>query len=268
MPSHHGGDGGSASQPPPLQWVAVSEVAAPPPPVRTRTRTSRTLVRDILEVLALALALYIVIAFALQTVRVDGTSMVPTLDNNDLLFANKLSYHFHAPERGDIVVLRPPDDPSRDFIKRVIGVPGDTLQIDGKWVDPGKPGSAPQTAILIKPDGRGPWQHLSEPYLPDPWVTNTFCCDSTGHTTSSPSPLTLPKDQFFVLGDNRNESRDSRFIGLIPRANIIGKAWVRIWPLGRLGFFGSGPSLAPVAAMMLPLPLVRRGRRRQLARAA
>ncbi|MEA2616490.1 MAG: signal peptidase, partial [Chloroflexota bacterium] len=70
-----------------------------------------------------------------------------------------------------------------------------------------------------------------------------------------------PKDDYFVMGDNRNRSRDSRFIGLIPRNNVLGRAWIRIWPPGRLGFLGPGPSLA---AALLPLPLLGLRRRRQL----
>jgi signal peptidase I len=225
-------------------------------------------VRDIIEVLLLAVAIYLVIAFALQTVRVEGESMVPTLQNGDLLFANKISYHFHGPERGDIVVLEPPESPNRDFIKRVIGEPGDVIKIDGRYVDPKTPNAAPRTAILLKPQGKGDWQVLNEPYLPnqktDPWTEMSNCCDSTGRATAVPTELTLPKDQYFVMGDNRNRSSDSRSIGLIPRGNILGKAWIRIWPFGHFGFLGSGPTLQAASAIVvaLPLPLLRRRLRR------
>ena len=222
--------------------------------------------RDIVEVLALALAIYIVIAFALQTVRVEGESMEPTLLNNDLLFANKISYHFHGPDRGDIIVLQPPENPNRDFIKRVIGLPGDTIELDGRHVDSRNPSATPHAAVLIKPGGKGDWQVVQEPYLPDqskdPWDEMTNCCDGNGHATSVPTPLTIPKDQYFVMGDNRNRSSDSRSIGLIPRQNILGKAWIRIWPFSHFGFLGSGPKL--VASTMLALPLALwRGRRRR-----
>jgi hypothetical protein len=87
------------------------------------------------------------------------------------------------------------------------------------------------------------------------------CCDSSGRATAAPTELQIPKDQYFVMGDNRNRSSDSRSIGLIPRGNILGKAWIRIWPFSHLGFLGSGPSLAPAALMLaLPLPLTRRRR--------
>jgi signal peptidase I len=237
--------------------------SAPPPPGRRAGH--RNLARDIIEVLLLAFALYVVIALALQTVRVEGESMVPTLSNNDLLFADKLSYHLHPPERGDIIVLRPPDEPNRDFIKRVVGVPGDTLEIDGHYSENGHQ----RTAVLIRPAGATGFQVLREPYLPDqardPWDEMTFCCDQGGRATTEPQPLVIPKDDYFVMGDNRNRSRDSRFIGLIPRANILGRAWIRIWPVSHLGFLGQGPTL--VTAGLLPLPLLglRRWRRRAAA---
>ena len=106
------------------QITTESPEVVPSAPQRPRRRwENRNLARDILEVLALAFALYIVIALALQTVRVEGESMVPTLSNNDLLFADKLSYHLHAPNRGDIVVFQPTDEPNRDFIKRILAIP-------------------------------------------------------------------------------------------------------------------------------------------------
>ncbi|HZS14153.1 MAG TPA: signal peptidase I [Candidatus Dormibacteraeota bacterium] len=245
----------------------MSQVAVPPTPPKTK-RGRRTLVRDIIEVLLLAGAIYLVIAFALQTVRVEGESMVPTLQNGDLLFANKISYHFHGPDRGDIVVLIPPESPSRDFIKRVIGLPGDIIKIDGRYVDPKNPNAPPHTAILLKVGGQGGWQVLNEPYLPDqkkdPWTEMSNCCDSSGRATAVPTELTIPKDQYFVMGDNRNFSSDSRSIGLIPRNNIIGKAWIRIWPFSHFGFLGSGPTLTAAGSLVLALPLPLARRRKQI----
>ena len=252
----------------------MSQVVVPPAPPKPR-RGRRTLVRDVIEVLLLAGAIYLVIAFALQTVRVEGTSMVPTLQDGDLLFANKVSYHFHGPDRGDIVVLIPPESPSRDFIKRVIGLPGDIIKIDGRYVDPKTPNAPPHTAVLIKVSGKGDWQVLNEPYLPDqkkdPWTEMSNCCDSSGRATAVPTELTIPKDEYFVMGDNRNFSSDSRAIGLIPRNNIIGKAWIRIWPFSHFGFLGSGPTLTAAGSMViaLPLPLMKKlVRRRRKLRAA
>lgn len=243
--------------PPPSDVEEVGAGAVPPR--RPRSRRS-SITRDVIEVLLLALALYVIINFALQTVRVDGLSMEPTLGNGNLLFADKVSYHLHAPQRGDIVILEPPDTPSTDFIKRVIGVPGDVLQIVPAYRDSN---GHTRAAVEVKPNGQGNWQVLDEPYLPDqnvdPWNQETSCCGPDGRASTTPAAFTVPQDEYFVLGDNRNASRDSRMIGLIPRNNILGRAWLRIWPLGSFGFLGSGPTL--VAAAVLPFGLLRVRRR-------
>jgi signal peptidase I len=223
--------------------------------------------RDTVEVLLIAVVLYIAIAFALQTVRVDGESMVGTLQNQDLLLASKISYDFGGnPQRGDIVILIPPTDPAQDFIKRVIGLPGDTIEIDGDH-NP--------TQVLIKPGGRGPFQVLQEPYLPQAWTTLKDCCMVNGEASSSPQALIIPAGQYFVMGDNRNFSSDSRVFGLVPRKNILAKAILRIWPLDHFGGLGSGPTLEPAATTALALPALGiaafeawRWRRRRIRRAA
>jgi signal peptidase I len=206
-------------------------------------------VRDILEVLLIAFILYLVIWNALQTVRVDGTSMVGTLQDQDLLLASKVSYDFGAnPQRGDIAILEPPTDPSRDFIKRVIGIPGDVIEIDG---------SHQPTRVLIKPGGQGDFQVLKEPYLPQQWTTQDFCCKANGMASSTATPAMVPAGKYFVMGDNRNYSSDSRSFGFVPRKNILAKAFLRIWPLNHFGLLPAGPTLtsAPGAATALLLPV-------------
>jgi signal peptidase I len=210
-------------------------------------------VRDLIEVLLIALVLYLVIWNALQTVRVDGDSMDNTLQNQDLLLASKVSYDFGGnPSRGDIVVLippnQPPDEPQRDFIKRVVGLPGDVLEIDT---------ASSRGRVMIKAGGQGDFKTLSEPYLPEAWTTNTFCCRSNGMGSATAQPVTIPQGEYFVMGDNRNRSDDSRSFGFVPRKNILAKAFLRIWPLGRFGGLGSGPSLA-MAAGLVALPLATR----------
>lgn len=240
----------------------MTQVAPPPAPVVRRRRRKGGWLRDLLEVLLIALILYIIIWTALQTVRVDGTSMVGTLQNQDLLLASKISYDFGAnPSRGDIAVLIPPSDPSRDFIKRIIGLPGDTIEINA-------------SAVMIKPGGKGNWQVLHEPYLPQPWSTLNNCCDSGGKASGSAQAYTVPQDHYFVMGDNRNFSSDSRSFGPVPRKNILAKAFLRIWPVNHFGGLGDGPTLAgtavlaPAAGIALPgagvllLELQRRRRRR------
>jgi signal peptidase I len=228
----------------------------------------------VLEVLIIAVVLYIAIWSALQTVRVDGESMVGTLQNNDLLLASKISYYFGDPQRGDIVVLIPPSDPTKDFIKRVIGIPGDTIEIDG---------TKSPTAVLIKPQGKGNWQRLQEPYLPEKWDTMNFCCLPGGTESSAPQPLSIPAGKYFVMGDNRNRSSDSRSFGLVARNKILAKAFVRVLPFAHFGL-GAGPTLVPdgsaaifdtpvTPAVMLAFPpalvlSLRLRRRRRRARAA
>ncbi len=220
----------------------------------------------------IALVLYVAIWSALQTVRVDGESMVGTLQNNDLLLASKISYYFGDPQRGDIVVLIPPTDPTKDFIKRVIGVPGDTLEIDGAQTP---------TALLIKPGGGGPWQRVKEPYLPEAWDTMNYCCLPGGTASSVAEAISIPAGEYFVMGDNRNKSSDSRSFGLVPRKNVLAKAFVRVLPFAHFGL-GGGPTLVTdpsallfdtpaAAAVVLALPggalLSWRRRRRQRHRA-
>ncbi|HEY6782734.1 MAG TPA: signal peptidase I [Candidatus Dormibacteraeota bacterium] len=203
-------------------------------------------VRDTVEVLLIAVILYIAIAFALQTVRVDGESMKGTLQNQDLLLASKISYDFGGnPQRGDIVILIPPGNPSQDFIKRVIGVPGDVIEIDG--------GHNP-TRVLIKPGGKGAFHVLNEPYLPEAWTTLKYCCAPSGIATTEPQPLTIPPSDYFVMGDNRNFSSDSRVFGLVPRKNILAKAILRIWPLDHFGGLGAGPTVEPLTSTALAIP--------------
>lgn len=178
-----------------------------------------------------------------QTVRVEGESMVPTLNNGNLLIADKLSYHFHGPNRGDIVVLVPPVNPDSDYIKRVIGLPGDQIEIDGHYTDALH--TTPLTAILIKQGGKGPWQRLEEPYLPEEWTAMSFCCSQNGQESAEPTPYTIPDNSYFVMGDNRNRSSDSRSFGVVARDKIVGRAWIRIFPFNSMGTLPPGPRLVP-----------------------
>ena len=171
---------------------------------------SSSLLREVFEVVVLAVILYFGISFAVQAVHVEGLSMYATLDNNDYLIANKIDYRLHSPQRGDIIILRPPADNSKDFIKRVIALPGEKLLIrDSK--------------IYIN------GHKLDEPYLPEFWTTfNNWPNDGTDGKVMRPN-------EYFVMGDNRNRSQDSRIFGPISRDRIDGRAWFRIWPLDHFG---------------------------------
>lgn len=173
--------------------------------------------RDLLEVVVLALALFIIIQFAVQTIHVMGPSMENTLQNDDFLIASKISYRLHDPQRGDIVVFKPSTDTTHDYIKRIIAVPGDHLRI------------AHATVYINS-------RVLKEPYLPEPWVSTD--------TWNQGNEEVVPAGSYFVMGDNRNHSTDSRFIGYQRKDSFLGQAWVRIWPLGSLTLFGYQPQFA------------------------
>src|SRR2546423_2555388 len=189
--------------------AAQRDRAAGAAPSERAAASSR--LREVAEVVVLAVILYFGISFAVQAVHVEGLSMFATLDDNDYLIANKIDYRLHAPQRGDIVILRPPTNNTTDFIKRIIALPGEKLLIrDG----------------VVYINGH----RLDEPYLPEQWTQQT-----------NPPPWSIgdgaviPSTQYFVMGDNRNRSQDSRFFGPITRDRIDGKAWFRIWPLEHFG---------------------------------
>lgn len=184
----------------PEQAAAAATTASP----------AKSVLREVAEVVALAFILYFGISFAVQAVHVEGLSMFATLDDNDYLIANKLDYRIHNPQRGDIVILRPPSDNSKDFIKRIIALPGERLLIRSGYV-------------YI--NGR----LLHEPYLPEAWTI-----DANWPENGSNGQVMGP-NEYFVMGDNRNRSQDSRIFGPITRDRIDGKAWFRIWPLDHFG---------------------------------
>ena len=151
---------------------------------------------------------FLIITFVGQRTKVSGNSMYDTLENGDNLILEKLSYRFHEPERFDIVVFRYTHRKNTFYIKRVIGLPGETVQIvDSKIYINGE--------ILEENYGYEPIQDAKR----------------------ASEPITLGEDEYFVLGDNRNDSSDSRdpAVGNVTRSQIIGKAWLRIWPLNKIG---------------------------------
>ena len=187
--------------------------------------TASSLFRELAEVIVLAVILYFGISFAVQAVHVEGLSMWATLDDNDYLIANKIDYRLHAPQRGDIIILRPPTDNSKDFIKRVIGLPGERVLI---------------RSGVVYINGR----KLDESsYLPEAWIAYT------DWPPNNPSGQVMGPNQYFVMGDNRNRSQDSRIFGPITRDRIDGRAWFRIWPLDHFGgIYSHKPVLENAAA--------------------
>jgi signal peptidase I len=158
--------------------------------------------RDMLFSLAVS---FFIITFLYQPVRVEGTSMLPRLGDQDRLFINKFVYHFAEIHRGDVVVFHYPRDPQKSYIKRVIAVPGDELRID---------------------DGR---TYINGRLLPEPYVPKRF------HDSRSQDVMVIQPDQYFVMGDHRSISSDSRDVGPVPRDLIYGKAAFVYWPAEDMG---------------------------------
>ena len=190
------------------------------------------IIRELFEAVVLALLVFFVIQISIQNFRVEGLSMRPTLEEKQYLMVNKLSYlrvdlqrlsrlipfwsvenkdekyvpFAHSPERGDIIVFREPVREDRDFVKRVIGLPGERIEIHSG-------------SVFI--DGA----ELDEPYLADTNLSGEMKCIPRS------TNCRLGSEQYFVLGDNRPNSNDSRAWGAVPEENIIGKVWFVYWPL-------------------------------------
>jgi len=189
----------------------LSEAARPvavtdPPEVRKNPSGLRNALEWVVIAVGALLVAFVIKTFLLQAFYIPSLSMAPTLKVNDRVLVNKLSYDLHEVNRGDLIVFEsPPDEGSetKDLIKRVIGLPGETVESrDGRMVV----------------DGRV----LDEPYLDD------------GVMTGALEKTVIPPDHLWVMGDNRSNSRDSRFFGPIPESLVIGRAFVRVWPVTAL----------------------------------
>jgi len=244
-------------------WTRADDQGGDPAQPRPR----RGWIRDLGELLALALVIYLVITFVVQTVHVEGQSMYPTLHNNDLLVADKISLDFTGPSRGEIVVIKPPISSPTDFIKRVIGLPGEWIRIA-----PDSSGIGHVFIDTVHPAGPGGGIELNEPYINGIWRQEVVCCSNRGQASPVLPPLGrwahIPPHDYFVMGDNRNVSEDSRTFGWEPRSGIVAVARLRFWPLNRAGVLpGPLPTLVPSAALSL-VPVGLRRRRRARSRGA
>ena len=163
----------------------------------------KSMIRELLEtVISAGVIAFIIITFIGQVTVVRGASMEPTLHNNERLIANKISYRFESPKRSEIIIFKPPLEIKRNYIKRIIGIPGDKIEI-------------------IK----------GEIYLNDNKLEENYIEYKSYEDLSA---VLVPDDSFFVLGDNRSNSSDSRYWGFVPRKNVVGKAWVVFWPLNKI----------------------------------
>ena len=208
---------------------------APEPELTTELKKKQTsLVREIIETLLLALIIFVAVRAVVLNFRVDGLSMMPSLQDNEMVLVNRnvylnfdkwavvdwlpgidhaeadVVYPFHPPERGDIIVFDAPvNNANKPYIKRVIGLPGETVE-------------AKSGQVYI--DG----QAIDEPYLQG---ETTFC-----RANQDCPPVTVPEGHVFAMGDNRDNSSDSRAFGVVDVDSIIGKAWVTYWPFDAFGF--------------------------------
>ena len=169
----------------------------------------KTFFREILAIIILAVVITLLLHTTIQTSVVITSSMESTLQVGQRLLINKVAYKFHEPERGDIIVFRPPNSSEVLYIKRIIGLPGDTIEIKMR-------------AVYVN------GSKLDEPYIREP-PAYTF------------PQYEIPENNYFLLGDNRNNSSDSHTGWTLPRQDIIGKAWLSIWPPDRWGLAPNYP---------------------------
>ena len=168
------------------------------------------LIREIIETVVLTALMFLVIRLAVQNFNIDGMSMEPSLHNQELVIVDKWSYIFTKPSRGDVIVFVAPPVPSQDYIKRVIGLPGDIITIHN-------------TQVMVN------GKTISEAYVDPKRQGNQYAAITT---------MRVPQGTYFVMGDNREGSYDSRAWGCVPRGNIIGRAALVYWPFNQdnLGF--------------------------------
>ena len=163
------------------------------------------LVREVIETIVLTVLMFLIIRMAVQNFQIQGHSMEPSFHDQELVLVDKWTYLFHTPARGDVVVFVAPPQPDQDYIKRVVGLPGDVVTVQGTQVYVN--GKLLQESY-VKPYNQGnPW----------PSFTNRV----------------IPPNDYFVFGDNRAGSSDSRDWGCLPRANIIGRVGLVYWPFGQ-----------------------------------
>ena len=222
----------------------VDAWSAEPPPQSQAWRRVRRAGWELAQTLVLAALIFLAVRAMAQNFRVEGSSMEPGLHDGQYLLVNKAVYFkinldnlsryipfvdpgtephrflFRSPKRGDVVVFRYPRDPDRDFIKRIIAVPGDTIQIDNGVV------------------------YVNDVRLDEPYIEDTPRYDF--------SEQVVPPRSYFVLGDNRNNSFDSHAWGFVPEENIIGQAVLSYWPLEELG--GVGNQTINLGFVTIPLP--------------
>ncbi|OIN89131.1 signal peptidase I [Candidatus Beckwithbacteria bacterium CG1_02_47_37] len=173
---------------------------------------------DFIETIVIALAIFVVVyRFLFQPHQVKGSSMYDNFHDGEYLLTDKVTYRFRSPERGDVVVFKAPQNEDYDYIKRIIALPGDTVKISG--------GQVFVNNTLINESG----------FLDARITTHAGLYAKEGQN------VTIPAAEYFVMGDNRNNSSDSREWGPVPAANLVGRTWLRYWPVNLLGVIDKYP---------------------------
>ncbi len=178
-------------------------------------------VRDFLIMAVIAVVVFIGLRTTVQTFVVYGPSMQPNFWEQQRLLVSKVVYQLHDPERGDVVIFHPPHNPDDSYIKRIIGLPGEYVEMNDGQV------------LIHQPDGNV--IELDEPYIKEPAKRN--------HVSDI-----IEEGEYFVLGDNRNNTNDSRNGWMADGDDIVGKAWLSIWPPGRWGMAANYPPAEEIAS--------------------
>lgn len=169
---------------------------------------------ELVEIVVISLAIILPIRyFLIQPFYVKGASMEPTFDDHEYLIIDELSYRFREPERGEVVVFRYPLDPRQYFIKRIVGLPGETVRVSDSKI------------VVTNVDH------------PDGFVVDESAYLSPDVMTAGDKTVQLANDEYFVMGDNRTASLDSRTFGPLPVKQIVGRVWIRGWPIDRAAVF-------------------------------
>jgi len=195
------------------EWPAIDHRPLPrrpsePAPASALTRIGEELLAWFKTLVSAAVYATLIVTFGFQVARVEGQSMVPTLDDQDRLIVNKLAYRLHQPEVGDVVMLLYPEDPEKSFVKRIVARPGQSIRsVDGRV------------------------------YVDDEPIPDDFIPEQYRMPNDTWGPKVLPPGYYYVMGDHRNNSSDSRTWGEVPEKYILGKVQLRWWPLNHARWF-------------------------------
>ncbi len=183
------------------------------------------LLRELIETVVLSLIIFLLIRQVFQNYRIESHSMEPNFYEGQFILVNKLSYKIGSPARGEVMVFHNPNNTSEDYIKRVIALPGDTVEIHDDKV------------------------YINNQVLDEPFAKNAYRPGTVF------GPEVIPANHIFVMGDNRGNSQDSRVIGPIDETLLVGKAWLRLWPMPKFGLITQYHLQPGAPTSMAPLPL-------------